>query len=179
MKEDNEIDNEISEIAYNRAEATVYSLNNKYVNNEDKQKMEMWFQLPGNIMNITFWIMVVMYIKEPFHWSYFFIIPIIIDVIIGLINWKVYFEKLLDVLYFTILHSIILTVIAILISIYSFYNGYILLGILILLSRFGIFTFLEFHMIIYSGLSRRFKMHPKYVFLKKFYGYEFPFEKYL
>lgn len=179
MNEDNEIQEQIKEIAYNRAEANVYSLNNNYVDYDDKQKLEMWFQLPGNIMVLTFWILTILYVFEQFHWFYFFIIPMTINIIVGLINWVKYFEKFINVLYLTILHSIMLTAIAIGISIYLFISGYIILGILVILSRFGVFTLLEFHMFLYSGLSRKYRMHPKYVFLKKYYGYEFPFEKYL
>ncbi|MDP2990818.1 MAG: hypothetical protein Q8O57_09680 [Kiritimatiellota bacterium] len=35
----------------------------------------------------------------------------------------------------------------------------------------------EPHMLIYSILSHKYGMHPKYAFFKRIYGYEFPFEE--
>ena len=169
----------INEIAHYRAEANIYSLNNEYLNEENKLEVEMWFQLPGNVLLFVFWSMSIIYIYEPFHWLYFLLIPMSVDLFIGIICWLIYPKKLILILYLSVFHSIVLTIIAVAVFIFLLINGYYLLSILVLVARIGFIATLEPHLLLYTILSKKYKMHAKYAFFKKHYNFMFPFEKYL
>jgi len=48
-----ELRDRIRQKAAARAEATLYSLNNPYLSQEDKMEVELWFQFPGNVSLVT------------------------------------------------------------------------------------------------------------------------------
>jgi hypothetical protein len=79
-------------------------------------------------------------------------------------------------LFIRIFHSIILHAIAIATCIFLIIHGSHVFAALAIIVRFGVLSFLEPHLFFYSLLSRKYNMHPKYVFFKRYYHYEFPFE---
>lgn len=173
----NENRQEIVQKAANYAEANVYSLNNPYLNEGEKQEVEMWFQLPGNFMICAFFISAIWSVFKPLSWSYIIGIPIAINIIVGLFNWYFYSKQLIYALYSTILHSWILYLAGFSTAAFLFFKGFYILAIVAFLAPFGLFAFAELHLFFYSILARKYQMHPKYAFFKKEYDYTFPFEK--
>ncbi|MDP3043467.1 MAG: hypothetical protein Q8N21_03620 [bacterium] len=177
IQSQDEVKQNIIKKAANYTEANVYSLNNTYLNSAEKQEVELWFQLPGNIMFYTFIIVAIYSIYNPLAWSKIISTPIVVNIIIGILNWYYYNKKLTYNLYLTILHGWVLYLVGIGSAIFLFFQGAIILGIISLVYPFGLLSFAELHMIVYSILSKKYGMHPKFAFFKKEYGYKFPFEE--
>lgn len=168
---------DITKSAVNNTEANVYSLDNPYLNKEEKLEVEMWYQLPGNIMIYTFFLVAISSVFSPLSWEYIIGIPIGANVIIGVMNWFFYNERIIYTLYLTVLHSWISYLAGFGTAAFLFLNGSYILAIISLLAPFGIFAFAEPHLLFYGILARKYRMHPKYVFFKKKYNYTFPFEQ--
>lgn len=160
------------------AEATVYTLENIYLSQEEKTEVEHWFQLAGNVMLYSFEIAAIWsVVVEPLPWSKIIGIPLAVNLIIGLLNWHFYNKNFVFKLYLTIFHGWILYLAGFGAAAFLFYNGAIALAIISLVAPFGLLAFAEPHLIFYSILAKKYRMHPKYAFFKRFYGHEFPFEE--
>jgi len=169
---------EIARKAAARAEANVYSLNNSYLTPEEKQEVELWIQLPGNVMLYAFVITAIWsVVVEPLSWSLIIGIPLGVNVIVGLLNWYFYKKNLVYKLYLTFLHSWILYLVGFGAAAFLFFKGAIVLAIISLVAPFGLLALVEPSIYFYSILAKKYQMHPKFAFFKKEYGREFPFEK--
>lgn len=96
---------DIERIASNRANAKVYSLNNLYLTPQEKQEVELWYQLPGNVMLYAFVITAIYSIFNPLPWKEIIGIPLVANIIVGIWNWYFYKKNFVYKLYLTILHS--------------------------------------------------------------------------
>lgn len=172
-----EIRQDITQRAAGYAEANVYALDNPYLNKEEKLEVEMWYQLPGNIMIYTFFLVAISSVFSPLSWEYIIGIPIGANVIIGVMNWFFYNKRIIYALYLTVLHSWISYLAGFGTAAFLFLNGSYILAIISLLAPFGIFAFAEPHLLFYGMFARKYKMHPKYAFFKKIYNHTFPFEQ--
>jgi predicted outer membrane lipoprotein len=159
------------------AEATVYSLGNTYLSQEEKIEVELWFQFPGNISLVTMLTCLVYSSYLPLSWSWIIGIPLIANCLFGIINWFAYSKKLLRGIYLSIFHSFVLWILTFVAIVLLVINGAYLKALLAFFLKLFLIVFFEPHMLIYSFLSRKYGMHPKYAFFKRFYGYEFPFEE--
>jgi hypothetical protein len=169
---------EIYQKAAARAEATVYTLGNTYLCKEDKREVEFWYQLPGHIMLYSFVIAAIWSVAVgPLSWSKIICIPLAVNIIVGLLNWRFYNRAFLYKLYLTILHSWVLYLVGFGTAAFLFFKGAIALAIISLVAPFGLLAFAEPHILIYAALAKKYRMHPKYAFFKRFYRYEFPFEE--
>lgn len=169
---------DIERKAINYANANVYSLNNTYLNPAEKQEVELWFQLPGNVMLYAFVITAIWsVVVEPLSWSKIIGIPLVINVIVGLLNWYFYKKDLVYKLYLTFLHSWVLYLVGFGAAAFLFYRGAIALAIISLVAPFGILAIVEPSIYFYSILAKKYRMHPKFAFFKKEYNHKFPFEE--
>ncbi len=169
---------DIERRASNYANANVYSLNNTYLNPAEKQEVELWFQLPGNIMLYAFVITAIWsVVVEPLSWSKIIGIPLAINVIVGLLNWYFYKKNLVYKLYLTFLHSWVLYLVGFGAAAFLFYKGAVALAIISLVAPFGLLAIVEPSIYFYSILAKKYRMHPKFAFFKKEYSRTFPFEE--
>lgn len=160
-----------------RTEGDVYQLENTYLTQDEKVDVEIWFQWPGVIMEYAFWAMAILSISYSFPMWYVVTIPIVINLIVGVINWNVYNMKILRPLGLSLFHNYVTALIGVGVAIYLFTNGaWFLAGVSAFIGIFS-FLFFELHIILYSFLAQKYKMHPKYVFAKKRFGRSFPFEE--
>lgn len=158
-------------------ESKIYDLNNSFLSQDEKVQVESWFQLPGNIMEYVFWTMSILSIFYPISLFYIFGISIIFNIVVGLVNWHFYNRKLVTTLGLSIFHPYVETVVGIVVAIFLFIKGSLLLaGLSIFVGIFG-FLFLELHILLYSILARRYKIHPKYVFAEKYLSHKFSSEE--
>jgi len=173
-----EIKQEIARKAAAHAEANVYSLNNSYLTAEEKQEVELWFQLPGNVMLYAFVITAIWsVVVAPLSWSLIIGIPLGVNVIVGLLNWYFYKKNLVYKLYLTFLYSWILYLVSFGAAAFLFFKGAIVLAIISLVAPFGLLAIVEPSIYFYSILAKKHRMHPKFAFFKKEYGHTFPFEQ--
>jgi hypothetical protein len=168
---------DIERVASNRANATVYSLNNLYLNPQEKQEVELWYQLPGNVMLYAFVITAIYSVFNPLPWKEIIGIPLIVNIIVGFLNWYFYNKKFVYKLYLTVLHSWILYLVGVGAAIFLFLKGAIILAIISLIAPFGLLALIEPSLYLYSIFAQKYNMHPKFAFFKKEYGHQFPFEK--
>lgn len=160
-----------------RAEATVYTLGNTYLSQEQKMEVEHWFQFPGNIGLVTMLACLVYSVYSPLSWYWIIGIPLIANCLFGIANWLVYSRKFLKGVYLSIFHNFVLWMLTIIAIILLVINGAYIKALLAFFLKLFLIAFFEPHMLIYSFLSRKYQMHPKYAFFRRIYGHEFPFEE--
>lgn len=175
-KSQDKIKQEITKKSANYAEANIYLLNNNYLNPAEKQEVELWSQLPGNIMLYAFVIVAIYSVYNSLSWGKIIGIPLVVNIVSGILNWYFYNKRLTYNLYLTVFHSWTLYLVGIGAAIFLFFKGAITLAIISLLAPFGLLAFAEPHIFLYSILAKKYKMHPKFAFFKREYGYTFPFE---
>ena len=165
--------------ALRNAEAQYYRLDNPYLNQEEKKEVELWFQLPGNATLYVFApIAIWSVIAGPFSLVVTIGIPLVANVIIGLLNWFFYNKNFVYKLYLLgPMHSWILYIVGFGSGIYLFSHGAIVLGILAALFPVGLSPLEWPNFFLYDRLGNRYNgLSPKYAFFKKWYGRKFPFE---
>ncbi len=141
-------------------------------------EVELWFQFPINVGLVTMLGCLVYSIYVPLSWYWIIGVPLAANCILGILNWVVYSKKLLLGIYLTVFHNLVLWVFTIAAVVLLIANGAYGRAVLAFLLNLFLVDFIQPHMIIYSILSRKYGgMHPKYVFFKRIYQYEFPFEK--
>ena len=137
----------------------------------------MWYQLPGQCLTLAFIVTALWSVREPMSWWQLMGIPIAANLAAGLINWFAYSRALNLGLFLTVFHSGVMWVLTLAAVAVLIYNGSYLLAVVALLGNAFLFTILEFHMFLYSSLSLKYGMHPKYAFFKRHDGRSFPFER--
>jgi hypothetical protein len=162
--------------AQNAAEASVYSLDNPYLEQREKLEVEMWFQLPGNCLTYAFLAVAVWSIRQPMSWWSLIGIPIGVNLAAGLVNWYVYSRGPVFRLYLTVFHNWVRWLATLATAGALVYNGLYLLAALAVLGHAVLFPVIEAHMLLYAVLAKKYRMHPKYAFFKRQYGRSFPFE---
>ena len=159
------------------ATANTYRLDNPYLTKQQKMQVELWFQFPGTIMFISLCICM---LYSTFNFMYLKLIigiPIMLDLLVGLLNWNSNLRKVYTTFFLTIGHNFVLwgltlTTVGILI-----YNGLYLYSAIVFIGKLGLLSLFSPSMYVYTILSKKYKMHAKWVFFKKFYSMDFPFEK--
>jgi hypothetical protein len=174
---DTKLQEKIYESAAAHANATVYAMGNTYLSQEEKTEVELWFQLPGNVMFYAYVVVAIWSVAvEPLGWSKIIGMPLAVNIIAGLLNWHFYNKNFVYKLYLTCLHSWVLYLIGFGAAGFLFFKGEIILAIISLVGPFGLLSFAELHLYFYSTLAKKYRMHPKYAFFKRFYRHQFPFE---
>ena len=168
---------DIGRIAQNRAEAMVYSLNNSYLNSAEKQEVELWYQLPGNVMLWAFVITAIYSVYNRLPWSEIIGIPLLANVVVGVWNWYFYKKNFVYKLYLAVLHSWVLYLIGFDAAVFLFLKGSVALAIISVIAPFGLLAIVEPSIYLYFILAQKYRMHPKFAFFKKEYGRTFPFEQ--
>lgn len=159
------------------ATANTYRLDNPYLTPHEKKQVELWFQFPETVMFITLCICMLLSTLSSLPLKWIIGIPLIVDLIIGLINWTVNLRKCHSVFFLTIGNNFALWILALTtIGILIYYKMYLYASI-IFIGKLGFLSLISPSMYVYTILSKRYKMHPKWVFFKKFYAMTFPFEK--
>ncbi len=153
-----------------------YTLGNTYLSQAEKTEVEFWFQFPGNSGLITILICLVYSAYSPLSWYWIVGIPLIVNCFFGIINWFAYSKKFLLWVYLSIFHNFVLWVLTFIAIILLIINGAYVKALLAFFLKLFLVALMEPHMFIYSFLSRKYQMHPKYAFFKRLYAYEFPFE---
>ena len=131
-------------------ESKIYDLNNSFLSQDEKVQVESWFQLPGNIMEYVFWTMSILSIFYPISLFYIFGISIIFNIVVGLVNWHFYNRKLVTTLGLSIFHPYVETVVGIVVAIFLFIKGSLLLaGLSIFVGIFGFLFLAAAHTFIF------------------------------
>lgn len=163
--------------AARRTEANVYSLNNRYLSEGEKLETEIWYQSPGDFMLYTFAGLSLLSVWRSVHWSVLIGVPVIVNLLVGLMNWFIYPRRLLWGLYLTVFHNLVQWIVLLSVAGYLLYEGHYWLAAVVFLWKVGILSIFELHMIMFAFLSRPYGMHPKYAFYKRQYGRSYPFEE--
>jgi hypothetical protein len=159
------------------AEAQVYSIDNPYLSRADKVEVELWYQFPMHVSLITMLACLVYSSYYPLSWYWIVGIPLIANCIFGILNWANYNRKFLFGIYLSVCHHWSLWLLTLVSIVLMVVNGAYTKAVIAICLQLFLIVFVTPHILIYSILSRRYQMHPKYAFFKRVYGYEFPFEK--
>jgi hypothetical protein len=158
------------------ATAKVYQLDNPYLIESEKIEVELWFQFPGNVLFVALCGTMIYSTFNQLSLKLVIGIPLLIELLVGVLNWRFYLKKTIKTCFFIFGNHIVqwgltISTIAILT-----YHGHYWYSAIILAGKFGILIIISPCMWTYTFLSSKYKMHAKWVFFKRFYGYEFPFE---
>ena len=159
------------------AEAELDPLNSQYLNLSEKLEVQMWYNFPDSVTVWAFLIAATYSIYNPLSLKEMICIPLVTNVIVFLLNWFFYSKKFIQILSLTILHNWIQYLAGLGAVVFLFSHGAIILGIIALLSPFGVLIIVSPSTYFNHVLTKKYRMHPKFVFFKLKYGYEFPFEK--
>jgi hypothetical protein len=159
------------------AEASHYSLSNTYLFPSQKEEVEMWFQMPGKVMVLTFQMIAVYQATNGINWYVLLGFPVCLDAAVTLINWFLYKKKLIRLLYKSVLHQFVIYASGLLSCVYLIYKHHWIVGIVCLAGSVVGFLILELDVVIHTLLARPYRMHPKYAFFKRNYNLIFPFDR--
>lgn len=168
---------DIHNAASQRHEASWYRMDNQYLTKPQKLEVEIWFQFPGDAMELCFLLLAVLSVSRSFTWSTFVVWPIAVDIVAGLLVWFVFAPRLLMALYLTLFHSWGQWLLTIAGAVYLVIHGEYWLAALVVVWQFGLLSFLEPHLYFFNLLSINYRMHPKYAYFKRRYRMTFPFEE--
>jgi len=174
---DDKIRDYIDEESIRFATANTYQLDNTYLNPKQKMLVELWFQFPGTIMFISLCICLLYSSFNFLPLKLIIGIPIFLDLVIGLLNWYANLRKVYTVFFLTVGHNFVLWVLTLVIAGILIYEGQYLYSAIVIIGKLGFLSLVSPSMYIYTILSKKYKMHAKWVFFKRFYSIAFPFEK--
>jgi hypothetical protein len=159
------------------AEATVYSLNNPYLNEQQKLQVEMWYQLPFELSTLAFLVSCVLYVLQDLSWLHLLAIPIGTDLISGIYLWFFYNRKVVLLAYATLANKMFQWIAVLAVVAFLVWTGEYLLAAAVVGVKIGFSLLFGAHMILFGvQAQQKYRMHPKYAFFKKYYGITFPFE---
>jgi hypothetical protein len=157
--------------------AHAYRLDNPFLTQSEKIEVELWFQFPETIMFISLCACMLYSVYNPISIKLIIGIPMALDLVVGLINWTFYFKKFLRKVYLTIGHNFVLWALTLVIMGILLYHGLYAYSAIVLVSKLGLLNLISPSMYTYTTLSKKYNMHAKWAFFKRFYGHKFPFEK--
>jgi len=159
------------------ATANTYILNNPFLNQSEKLEVELWFQFPSTALFITFCICVICNVFYPLSLIIIIALPIIVDYILGVINWHFKLKRFLKIFFLTIGHKYVLWILTLFIIVILIYYKYYIYSVVVFVGKLGLSTLVSPSLWTYTIWSRKYKMHTKYAYFKRWYGFEFPFEQ--
>ncbi|MBP6302198.1 MAG: hypothetical protein KBB37_02795 [Bacteroidia bacterium] len=177
MKQEEKIQEYIDKESTRFATANIYRLDNIYLTHQQKIEVEHWYQLPMKIMFVTLCICMLYSTYDALALKWIIGIPIILDLMIGLLNWSINIKKVYTTFFLTIGNNFVLWGLTLVTMGFLIYNGKYFYAVLVLIGQFGLISILSPSLYVYTILSKKYKMHPKWVFFKRFYSMYFPFEK--
>ncbi|MBK7942227.1 MAG: hypothetical protein IPJ87_10215 [Flavobacteriales bacterium] len=160
------------------ATARTYRLDNPYLSPSEKTEVELWFQLPGKVLFITFCLGIIYStLYEPISLKRIAALALSADLFVGILNWFVPAARARLLFYLSVGHNFTLWAFGIATIGLELYHGMYMRAGIVLLGKLGLFGMLSPSIILYTILSMKYGLHAKWVYFKKFYSREFPFEK--
>lgn len=159
------------------AEGNVYTMTNPYTTSEEKVEIESWYQLPFNTAAWAFIIDCLLWAQGTLNWWQAYMFAAGIGIVTTLWTWFLYSKKTVFVLNMILGFPIIKWLVPIGFAVWLWIGGsstqaMFLVGNLVLLYFPVAFPSVFLNQI----LSGKYRMHPKYAFLKHIYDKEYPFE---
>lgn len=174
---DEKIRKYISKESTRYATAHSYRLDNPYLTQQQKKQVELWFQFPETIMFVALCICMLYSMVHPLHLKWIIGIPLMVDLIFGLINWAIHIRKVYTAFFLSIGHNFVLWGLTLVTAGILIYHGQYIYAVIVLILKLGLILFISPSLYVYTLLSMKYKMHAKWVFFKRFYKLEFPFEQ--
>lgn len=156
--------------------ANAYRLDNPFLTQSEKMEVELWFQFPETVMFISLCGCMLYFVYSPISNKLIIGIPMLLDLVFGIINWIFYFKKILKIFFLTIGHNFALWSLTLVTLCILLYHGLYAYSAIVLVSKLGFLSLISPSMYTYTILSKKYKMHAKWVFFKRFYEHQFPFE---
>jgi hypothetical protein len=164
------------EFAKKFSEAHTYIMDNSYLNPSQKMEVELWYQFPSTI---SYTALCACLIYHSFYFLQIKLIiglPLIVDILIGVFNWYAYKPRLNKAFFLSIGHNYFQWIISLsTISILIYHQLYWWAAIAFV-GKLGLLALFSPSISLYSRFARKYRMHPKYAFFKKYHNEHFPFE---
>ncbi len=136
------------------ATANTYLLDNPFLTQSEKMEVELWFQFPETIMFISLCACMLYSVYNPIFIKLIIGIPMLLDLVVGLINWNFYFKKILKIFFLTIGHNYVLWALTLVTLGVLLYNGLYVFSAIVLLSKLGLLSLISPSMYTYTILSK-------------------------
>jgi len=164
------------ESARKHAESSLYTMTNPYTTTEEKIEIEAWYQLPVELAGHAFLFTTVAWAFGILGGWAAYGIAVLVGIISAIVIWLAYSRSIIPV-FLIIRLPYVGWLIHLGISIWLAASGHWLPAIFLFLNRLLFFLPVGFPVaFVNQVLTFKYKIHPKYAFLKRFYGKEYPFE---
>lgn len=168
---------EVARRAHREAERRVYTLDNKYLSQEDKVEVETWFQLPGEAMLLTFLGFAAWSAFHPIPLLWLIGAPLLVNIVLAAVEWWWYPRTFVLTVGMLCSPPVMWLVTIVGVATLALRGRYMFAAIG-MLGQVGLLAVIEPHMYLFSVLAdSRYNMHPKYAYFRRFYGRCFPFDE--
>ncbi len=168
---------EMVERAQNDADASVYTLGNPFTTTEEKLEIERWYQLPMDLGGYSFLAGLFYYGSGDLTGWQLFLAANVVGIVAAMFCWFAYSRVLVASLFVLFGSSLVSWAVHLGVAAWFFTHSRPWLGGFALANQFtGGMAFSVGAMLFYQVITRRYRIHPKYAFLKHFYAKTYPFE---
>lgn len=165
------------ERAQHDAHASAYMLGNPFTTIEEKLEIERWYQLPMDIAGFSFLAGLFYYAGGAVTGWQLFLAANAVGIVAAMFCWFTYSRGLVAFLFLLLHNSLVSWVIHLGVATWFFTHSRPWLGCFAIANQLtGGIAFSIGAMLFYHLVTRRYRIHPKYAFLKHFYGKSYPFE---
>jgi hypothetical protein len=165
------------ERAQNDAHASVYMLGNPFTTIEEKLEIERWYQLPIDIAGFSFLAGLFYYATGAVTGWQLFLAANAIGIVVAMFCWFTYSRVLVASLFALFGNSLVSWAVHLGVAAWFFTHSRPWLGGFAIANQLtGGMALSLGAMFFYQLVTRRYRIHPKYAFLKHFYGKTYPFE---
>lgn len=165
------------ERAQNDADASVYTIGNAFTTTEEKIEIERWYQLPMDIGGYSFLVGLFYYANGEISGLQLFLAANLVGIVAAMFCWFAYSRVLVAALFALLGSSRVSWAVHLGVAAWFFFHSHPWLGGFAIANQFtGGMAFSVGAMFFYQLVTRRYRIHPKYAFLKHFYGKTYPFE---
>ncbi|MCO5043800.1 MAG: hypothetical protein M9935_00775 [Kiritimatiellae bacterium] len=165
------------ELARKHAERSVYTLGNSYTTIDEKLEIESWYQLPLELAGHTYLITTIFWALGTIGGFVAYVIAVAVGILSAIFIWVAYSRAFIP-LFMVVRLPYIGWFVHLGVAVWLGISGHWLPCIFVVLNRLLFFMPVSFPaMITNQVLTAGYQMHPKYAFLKHFYGKQYPFEE--
>lgn len=168
---------EIQTQAQKAKDRHIYSMTNTHTTTDEKVEIEAWYQLPSNLAGVAFIVSCLFWARGDINGWHAYAISFAVGIFAALAVWFVYVKQIVFGLSMLTNFPVVRWLIHLGFAAWLCFTGswvqaiFVAVNCLLLLIPVGFGAILANQI-----LTSRYKMHPKYAFLKHVYGKTYSFE---
>ena len=158
-------------------ERNVYSMNNPHTTEDEKVEIEVWYQLPIDLSGIAYIISCLFWARGDINGYQAYAISFSTGILTAVVVWFIYVKRIVFGLEMLINFPVVSWLIHLGFALWLYFTGSWMQAIFITFNRLLLLIPVGFGAVLSNQiLTLKYKMHPKYAFLKHVYGKTYSFE---